>query len=84
MVSVMKIFITILAMFFSTIGPAHAYLDGGSASMILQLIAGGIAGLSAFFYLRVQSLRDFISRLFGTQKRNQDEDDESEKHYSEP
>ena len=52
--------------------------------MILQLVAGGIAGLSAFFYLRVQSLRDFISRLFGTQKRNQDEDDESEKHYSEP
>ena len=32
-------------------GPAYAYLDPGSGSMMLQLLLGGIAGLFVIFKL---------------------------------
>jgi hypothetical protein len=40
--------------------PAHAYIDPGTGSMLLQLIGAGIAG--ALFYLR--NVRMYISNLF--------------------
>lgn len=33
-------------LFFASVSPAHAYLDPGSGSYILQLLLGGIAGLA--------------------------------------
>lgn len=39
---------------------AHAYIDPGTGSMLLQLIGAGIAG--AFFYLR--NVRMYLSNLF--------------------
>ena len=50
MIRVMSSFIFIL---FSLTGvqPAHAYLDPGAGSMLLQILLGGIAGLAVFLKL---------------------------------
>lgn len=42
--------LTFLFIGLSTTG-AHAYLDGGTGSMILQLLLGGVAGLALAFRL---------------------------------
>lgn len=40
-------FLGLLAIVFSaTTAPAHAYLDPGTGSMILQLLLGGFAGIA--------------------------------------
>lgn len=41
--------------------PAHAYVDPGAGSMLLQLLLGGVAGLFVFFRL----FREKILKLFG-------------------
>ncbi len=40
---------------------AHAYVDPGAGSMLLQLLLGGVAGLFVFFRL----FRQKILKLFG-------------------
>jgi hypothetical protein len=40
--------------------PAHAYLDPGTGSMILQIILGGIAGLLVAGKLYWQRVKDFF------------------------
>lgn len=42
--------------------PAHAYLDPGTGSILLQAILGGIAG--GLFIIRMQWAR--LKRFFGT------------------
>ena len=39
-----------------------AYLDGGSASMIVQLLLGGIAGAAAIIKLYWYKIKDFFSK----------------------
>ncbi len=34
-----------------TVHPAHAYLDAGTGSMLLQLLLGGLAGLAVLLKL---------------------------------
>ncbi|HEX7124537.1 MAG TPA: hypothetical protein VF406_02025 [Thermodesulfobacteriota bacterium] len=43
-----------------TAGPAHAYLDPGSGSMLLQLILGGVAGLVVLVKLYWQKLKALV------------------------
>lgn len=43
--------ILILAIVLLTGTSAHAYLDAGTGSMLIQLILGGIAGLAVFLKL---------------------------------
>ena len=43
-------------------GQAHAYLDPGAGSMILQLILGGIGGLVVLTKLYWHKVRHFFSR----------------------
>jgi hypothetical protein len=45
--------------------PAHAYLDGGTGSMILQTLLAGVGGIVVFLRLR-------WNRLF--KKKTQDQD----------
>lgn len=56
---------TIYVMFFLTLfmpNLAHAYLDGGSASMLVQLLLGGVAGAAAIVKLYWYKIRSFFSK----------------------
>lgn len=46
-------------------GPAHAYIDPGSGSFLLQILLAAVVG--AMFYARqgADAVKRFISRLFG-------------------
>lgn len=46
-------------------GPAYAYLDPGSSSVILQIIFGGLAGLAMIFKLYWRRIKSGLSALFG-------------------
>lgn len=53
--------IALLALPFMLVAlPAHAYLDPGSGSMILQIIAGGIAGLAVALKMFWHRIRGFF------------------------
>jgi hypothetical protein len=39
-----------------------AYLDAGTGSMVLQLLAGGIVGILAFVKFRWQSVKGWLQR----------------------
>lgn len=43
-----------------TAAPAHAYLDPGSGSMLLQLILGGVAGFVVLVKLYWQKLKALV------------------------
>ena len=42
--------------------PAHAYIDPGTAGMILQLLIGGIAGAVVIFRHRMHRVKEFFFR----------------------
>ncbi len=51
--------------FFSAIGvapPAHAYLDPGTGSMLLQLLLGGVAGVLVVGKLYWHQMKAFFGR----------------------
>ena len=58
---------TVLAAAFwlSASGPAHAYLDPGTGTMILQGIIAAIGGAIAYAYLFAARLRQTFGRLLG-------------------
>ncbi|HEY8370223.1 MAG TPA: hypothetical protein VIM86_13010 [Thermodesulfobacteriota bacterium] len=43
-----------------TAAPAHAYLDPGSGSMLLQLVLGGVAGFVVLVKLYWQKLKALV------------------------
>lgn len=45
---------------FATVSPAHAYLDPGTGSMLVQLLLGGVAGAVVVVRLYWQKLKDLI------------------------
>ena len=47
-------------------GKAHAYLDPGTGSLIIQIIAGAFLALIMTFKLWWYGLKRFVSRLFGS------------------
>ena len=54
------VILALLAMLASPLA-AHAYIDPGAGSMLLQLLLGGVAGAFVFFRLFKQKIR----KLFG-------------------
>ena len=61
----MKRFLVVLALasIAMSIGtPAHAYLDAGTGSMVLQLLLGGVAGALVLFKLYWHRLKDLLGR----------------------
>jgi hypothetical protein len=50
--------------------PAHAYLDAGTGSLILQTILGGVAGLAILFKLYWEKLFTFL----GIRKKKDEEE----------
>ena len=53
---------SVATLFFT--GPAWAYLDPGTGSMMLQLLLGGVAGAMVVGKLYWQRLREFVTSLF--------------------
>ena len=54
-----------LIVFFMISNPftiAHAYLDPGSGSMLLQLLLGGVTGVVVIFKLYWQRVKGFFNR----------------------
>jgi hypothetical protein len=57
----------IATLFFT--GPAWAYLDPGTGSMMLQLLLGGVAGAMVVGKLYWQRLRETVTSLFSGKPR---------------
>ena len=60
----MKIIYLTFLIFLSITKPAFAYLDPGSASIILTAIMGSIAALGAAMSLYWQKIKKLISKVF--------------------
>jgi hypothetical protein len=58
----MVLFGLVFALVFDLGQPAHAYLDPGTGSIILQLLLGGVAGFMVIGKLYWQRLKDFFGR----------------------
>lgn len=76
----MKTFIAALTIFLALLAtPAYAYIDPGTAGIILQAIVGGAAAavalLAGFWY----QIKAFFVRLFGREKNKKEHEDESGK-----
>jgi hypothetical protein len=54
----------------SCIGPAWAYLDPGTGSMLLQLLLGGIAGVMVVGKLYWHRFRGFVTSQFSGKPRD--------------
>lgn len=52
--------------------PAHAYLDPGTGSIILQGIIGAIVGALAFFSTGLERVKNAIGKLTGKKKKEDD------------
>lgn len=66
--------ISLLALLFvgASAGPAHAYLDAGTGSMILQLLLGGLAGVAVVGRLYWARVKEFFQ---GKKARSEAADD---------
>jgi len=68
----MKILILILCLWFIVTKPAYAYLDPGSASIILTAIMGSIAALGAATSLYWRKIKKLISKVFSRKNKESD------------
>lgn len=57
-------YLVIVALFLAAVLPAHAYIDAGSGSYILQMSMAGILALAFTIKLSWQRLRTFVGNLF--------------------
>ncbi len=55
----------VTAMFFLAATPAHAYLDPGTGSMLVQALLATVAAVSVSMGLFWRRIRLFFDRLFG-------------------
>ncbi|MBI2196672.1 hypothetical protein HYU45_03615 [Candidatus Daviesbacteria bacterium] len=49
--------------------PAHAYLDPGTGSYLLQILAAGLLSSLFFFRNRGRRLKNLILKIFGKDKK---------------
>jgi|TARA_Y100000389_G_scaffold193940_1_gene223316 hypothetical protein len=66
----MRILLSIFIYYHLLITPSYAYLDPGSASVILQAILGGIAAAGATIALYWRKFKDFFLRIFRKKNKN--------------
>lgn len=59
----LNIVATALVLFFLFVQPAHAYIDAGTGSLILQALLGGIVGFSAFIKIYWLQVKIFFARF---------------------
>ncbi len=58
------VYLVILAVLIGTVTPAHAYIDAGSGSYVLQMLMAGLLGLAFTIKLSWQRLKTFTAHLF--------------------
>jgi hypothetical protein len=57
-------YLVIFALLIITVAPAHAYIDAGSGSYVLQMAMAGILALAFTIKLAWQRIRTSIASLF--------------------
>jgi len=50
-------------------GTAHAYLDPGTGSLVLQVLVAGLLGAVMAIRIYFQRLKSFFKRIFGREPR---------------
>jgi len=68
-----KIIITSLFIF-SIASDAHAYIDPGSTSILLQFLAAILAGIAATFKLWYFSVKSFFNKIFSKNETTENND----------
>ncbi len=63
MINKIKIYVSLLFLFFALCSPAHAYLDPGSISIVLQSILAAIAGVAATYRLWLFKVKNFFGKM---------------------
>jgi hypothetical protein len=58
-------YLTIIALLFIITAPAHAYIDGGTGSYIVQMTMAGILAMAFSVKLAWQRLKNSFHRLHG-------------------
>ena len=66
----MKFFLIIIIYYLTFITSSYAYLDPGSASIILQSILGAIAAVGATIGLYWKKIKNFFFKIFRKKKNN--------------
>lgn len=59
------VLIVVICSIVTSATPAYAYLDPGSGSLLLQLLAGAAFGAAAAVGIFFRRIRSFCGRLFG-------------------
>lgn len=60
------VYLVVLAVLLITVAPAHAYIDAGSGSYVLQMIVAGFLGLLFTLKLSWQRFKTFaVSKFSG-------------------
>lgn len=59
--SSISLFAIVFLMAMNVQAPAHAYLDPGTGSMLIQLVLGGVAGAMVVVRLYWQRVKEFFS-----------------------
>jgi len=67
--------ICLLTFYFTLIffSPAHAYLDPGTFSIVLQSVLAAVAGIAATYKLWIYKLKDLLNKIkskYKTKKNN--------------
>lgn len=58
-------YLVIVAFLLAAVAPAHAYIDAGSGSYILQMAMASLLALAFTLKLAWHRVRDFFASLFG-------------------
>ena len=61
-------YLVIIALLIITVAPAHAYIDAGSGSYVLQMAMAGILALAFTIKLAWQKIRTSITNLFTSRR----------------
>ena len=63
----LKVIILLIAFFLQIIftNPAHAYIDPGTGSMMVQAVLAAVAAVSVSIGIFWRRIRPFLDRLFG-------------------
>tara|TARA_B100000401_G_C52673579_1_gene656152 strand:- start:57 stop:278 length:222 start_codon:yes stop_codon:yes gene_type:complete len=63
-----KFYFILIIYFFSFTNFAHAYLDPGTGSIILQALLGAIAAITSYFVFGWNKVKNFFKKIFKKNK----------------
>ena len=69
------VYLVIVAVLLGTVAPAHAYIDAGSGSYVLQMLMAGLLGVAFTIKLSWQRLKTFTASKFSGKPQTQERGD---------